>query len=98
MLKRRGRKLADNNSDYKGYRGDALDTLKKYNALVWSNVDIKTSDGTYSGTILPRSETADALHIVLKIPVGYNLGIAAKKVTGITVHSRKEAHYKIPEK
>ncbi len=98
MLQRRINKLTDNNNDYKGYRGKALQTLKKFNALVWSNVDIKTSDGIYSGTILPRSETADDLHIVLKIPVGYNLGIAAKKVTEIIVHSRKEAHYKIPEK
>ena len=32
--------MADNNNDYKGYRGQALTTLKKFDALVWSNVDI----------------------------------------------------------
>lgn len=86
------------NSEYKGYRGIALDTLKKFNSPVWSEVEITALDGNYTGLILPRSETADDLHIVLKMPIGYNIGIAAKKITGITVHGRKEAHYKIPEK
>ncbi len=50
------------------------------------------------GLILPRSETADEFHIVLKIPVGYNIGIAAKRIQAINILGRKEAHYKIPEK
>ena len=79
-------KLGNNdNNDYKGYRGEALEVLKKFNALVWSTVDINTKDGTYKGIILPRSETADDLHIVLKMPVGYNIGIAARKITGIKI-------------
>ena len=86
------------NDDFKGYKGVAFKTLKKFNAPVWSEVDIKTTDGKYNGIILPRSETADDLHIVLKIPVGYNVGVAAKKVTEITIHGRKVANYKIPEK
>ena len=69
-----------NNSDFKGYRGEALNTLQKYNALVWSDVEISTEDGNFKGLILPRSETADEYHIVLKLPVGYNIGIAARKI------------------
>jgi len=87
-----------NNTDFKGYRGKALSLLKKYSAYVWSNVQLITDDGMFEGIILPRSETADDLHIVIKIDVGYNFGIAEHKITGIKVIGRKEAHYKIPEK
>jgi glutamyl-tRNA(Gln) amidotransferase subunit D len=84
--------------EYKGYRGEALSTLKNFNALVWSDVEIKTSRGNYTGIILPRSETADPLHVVIKLRSGYNIGIAASKITDIKIAGRKEAHYKIPEK
>ncbi len=87
-----------NNDEYKGYKGEALKTLQKFNALVWSDVEISTADGDFKGLILPRSETADEFHIVLKIPVGYNIGIAAKRIQEINILGRKEAHYKIPEK
>jgi glutamyl-tRNA(Gln) amidotransferase subunit D len=83
---------------YKGYRGEALEVLRRFNAPIWSDVDIVTDHGTYAGIILPRSETADPLHVVLKLNVGYNIGIAARRITGITMKGRKEAHYKIPEK
>ncbi|NOX16756.1 MAG: Glu-tRNA(Gln) amidotransferase subunit GatD, partial [Chlorobi bacterium] len=86
------------NSNYKGYRGEALSALKNFKALVWSDVEIKTTDGKYNGIILPRSETADDKHVVIKMPIGYNIGIAAKKITDVKILGRKEAHYKIPEK
>jgi glutamyl-tRNA(Gln) amidotransferase subunit D len=85
-------------SDFKGYRNEALKLLKKYNAYVWSDVELKTEEGIFQGIILPRSETADDLHIVIKIKVGYNFGIAIKKIKDIKVIGRKEANYKIPEK
>ena len=83
---------------YKGYRGAALDALKNFNAMVWSDVEIKTHKGTYAGIILPRSETADPDHIVLKLRSGYNIGIAARTIEVMKSIGRKEAHYKIPEK
>lgn len=83
---------------YKGYRGEALSTLKNFDALVWSDVEIKTKQGVYKGIILPRSETADSDHIVIKLRSGYNIGIAARHVESIVINGRKEAHYKIPEK
>ena len=85
-------------SDFKGYRGAALETLKKYEAYVWSDVELITDDGSFAGLILPRSETADEFHIVLKIPVGYNIGISADRITDIKINGRREANYKIPEK
>jgi len=84
--------------NFKGYRGKAVELLKKFNAFVWSDVEIETVEGKYYGLILPRSETADEFHIVLKMPIGYNLGIAVNKIKTIKVNGRKEAHYNIPEK
>lgn len=85
-------------ADYKGYRGEALSALQNFSALVWSDVEVETDRGTFTGIILPRSETADAHHVVLKLRSGYNIGIAAGSIRDIRIHGRKEAHYKIPEK
>jgi len=84
--------------NFRGYRGEALEKLKAFDAQVWSDVEIRTDRGSFTGIVLPRSETADPLHIVLKLGSGYNIGIAARAVQTITIHGRKEAHYKIPEK
>jgi len=86
------------NDSYRGYRGEALATLQAYGAMVWSDVEIVVEGGSFTGIVLPRSETADPRHIVLKLRSGYNVGIAASSIRAITVSGRKEAHYKIPEK
>ena len=88
----------NDNNDYKGYHGQALELLKRYKAFVWSEIELITTGGDFKGIILPRSETADDLHIVIKIKVGYNFGIAINKIKNIIILGRKEAHYKIPEK
>lgn len=88
----------ENKEDFKGYKGIALDVLKKFQALVWSDVEIETDKGVYSGRILPRNETADQYHIVIKLASGYNIGLSAESVKNIKVFGRKIAHYKIPEK
>jgi len=82
---------------YKGYRGPVLSILKNFNVYVWSDVEVKTSKGTFSGVILPRSETADDSHLVLKISSGYNVGVSAENIQDIHERGHKEAHYKIPE-
>ena len=83
---------------YKGYRGEALSVLKNFGAMVWSDVEVKTSRGHYTGIILPRSETADPRYIVIKLRSGYNIGLLAASIEAVTITGRKEAHYKIPEK
>lgn len=83
---------------YKGYRDPCLSQLKNHGAEVWSEVEMMTSRGTFKGIILPRSETADEFHIVLKLANGYNVGIHADTIQSIKSFGRKEAHYKIPEK
>ncbi len=82
---------------YKGYRPPALDKLKECGARVWSDVEMETTGGVFSGIILPRAETADAEHIVLKMRTGYNIGIRADRIVSMTVRGVKEAHYRIPE-
>jgi len=83
---------------YKGYRGEALSLLKAQGVRVWSDVEVQTTRGIFKGIILPRSETADDKHIVLKLRNGYNVGITVSTVTEIKEIGYKEAHYKIPEK
>ncbi|MFQ5424611.1 MAG: Glu-tRNA(Gln) amidotransferase subunit GatD [Phycisphaerae bacterium] len=82
----------------KGYRGPARAALERYGVGIWSDVEVLTAHGRFEGLVLPRSETADDIHIVLKLASGYNIGVAVDTVRGITEHGRREAHYKIPEK
>ncbi len=83
--------------DYPGYRSPTLDVLQREGAPVWSQATLHTDRGDFTGLILPRSETADADHVVLKLETGYNIGVRADTIERITVHGRKEAHYQIPE-
>ena len=83
---------------FQGYRGAALETLKKFNTRVWGQATIETTRGTFRGTILPRAENDDDRHIVLKIPTGYNVGIAVSTIEVMKETGYKKASYKIPEK
>jgi len=85
-------------ADFKGYKGRAKEVLQSLGGRVWANVVLKTDKGDFEGVILPRSETADGDHIVLKLKTGYNIGILADRVQEIIENSFKEAVYKIPEK
>lgn len=86
------------NEKYKGYRGAALSTLKNFNVQVWSDVEVQTTRGEFKGIILPRSETADEKHIVLKLRNGYNVGLAVDTIQGMGERGYKKANYRIPEK
>ncbi len=81
-----------------GYRGIGLETLEKFGVTVWSDVTAESSLGSFRGIILPRSETSDEKHIVLKLKSGYNVGIAAEAITSLVGHGIRKAKYKIPEK
>ncbi len=83
---------------FKGYKGSAREVLKKFKSRVWSDAIIKTTQGDFRGIVLPRAENDDDQHIVIKIPTGYNVGIAIHTIKEITEVGFKEANYKIPEK
>jgi glutamyl-tRNA(Gln) amidotransferase subunit D len=86
------------NDIYKGYKGKARERLIESKVKVWSDVIINTTKGVFKGIILPRSETGDSEHIVIKLPSGYNTGINIDSITSIEEVGYKEAIYKIPEK
>ncbi len=83
---------------FQGYKGDALNVLKKFKTRVWGQTEIETTRGRFVGTVLPRSENDDDQHIVLKIPTGYNVGIDINTITTMKETGYKKANYKIPEK
>ena len=83
---------------FKGYRGRALEALKRFGVRVWSEAQISTSRGDFQGIILPRSVNDDDCHIVLKLANGYNVGIEVDTIRQMREFGYKEAHYKIPEK
>jgi glutamyl-tRNA(Gln) amidotransferase subunit D len=83
---------------YKGYRGPCLELLKKFDVTVWSEVRARTSRGEFEGLMLPRSETSDDEHLVLKLSSGYNIGLRHDTVQSLEKIGYREAHYKIPEK
>lgn len=83
---------------FQGYKGEALELLKKYNVRVWGQASMNTTRGKFEGTVLPRAENDDDQHIVLKIITGYNIGIDIKTIKEIKETGYKKANYKIPEK
>lgn len=59
-----------------GYRGKLRDALEKAGTKIGDLIKVKTKKGVYEGTLMPRLETADDWHLVLKLISGYNIGIA----------------------
>jgi len=80
----------------KGYRDPALSTLRRFGVRVWSDVVAECGGGKFVGIILPRSETADADHVVLKLRNGYNVGLRHDKITSMREMGYREAAYRIP--
>jgi glutamyl-tRNA(Gln) amidotransferase subunit D len=69
--------------EFPGYRGKALQFLKKAGAEIGDIIHITKDRETYEGILIPRSEYGDEKHIVLKIKSGYNIGIRITPTTQI---------------
>jgi len=83
----------------KGYKGHARERLQAWGVRVWSDVRAENDAGSvFEGVILPRSETLDDQHVVIKLKTGYNVGLHVDRVVRIEELGYKEAVYKIPEK
>jgi len=89
--------MANNSEKYKGYRNSGLKALQEQGVEVWSEVEAETTRGNFRGIILPRSETADDNHVVLKLATGYNVGLRADKIISMKQVGYRAANYKIPE-
>lgn len=83
---------------FQGYKGAALELLKKFNVRVWGQAEVETTRGSFRGTVLPRADQDDDRHIVLKIATGYNIGLDIATITAMRETGYKKAVYKIPEK
>ncbi len=90
--------MPQDNDDYKGYREPLLSVMKENKVKVWSEVIVDSDRGKFQGIILPRSETADPYHLVIKLDNGYNIGIHIDSIHKIIEKGRRVANYKIPEK
>ncbi len=83
---------------FRGYRGPCRALMERLDFGVWSEVRLETDTGVFEGLVLPRSETSDDLHIVLKLTSGYNIGVRHDAVSAVDEIGYREANYRIPEK
>ncbi|MEW6742112.1 MAG: Glu-tRNA(Gln) amidotransferase subunit GatD [Planctomycetota bacterium] len=91
--------LSERTDRLQGYRGTAKEALHRFEIGVWSEVEITNASGsTFTGVILPRNETCDDLHIVIKMTNGYNVGVAADRIVAAREIGYRKAAYKIPER
>jgi glutamyl-tRNA(Gln) amidotransferase subunit D len=81
-----------------GYRGPALEVMQRFGITVWCELRAETTRGRFEGLVLPRSETSDELHLVLKLDSGYNIGIRHDTILSLEKTGYREAHYQIPER
>ena len=58
-----------------GYKGEALDALKKAGCQIGDVVHVTSNKKTYEGILIPRSETGDRENVVVKLKSGYNVGV-----------------------
>ena len=82
----------------RGYRGPTRALLERFEVKVWSEVRAETTRGRFEGLVLPRSETSDPDHLVLKLWTGYNIGLRHDTIVSLEATGYKEAVYQIPEK
>lgn len=66
-----------------GYRGKALDVIQKAGCTIGDIVRVSNERQTYEGILIPRSESADDFHLVIKLKSGYNVGILLTENTKI---------------
>jgi glutamyl-tRNA(Gln) amidotransferase subunit D len=83
---------------FKGYREPCVSVMKRFGVTVWCDVSVRTREGEFEGLLLPRSETADSYHFVLKLWTGYNIGLRYDTILEMARTGYREAHYQIPEK
>ena len=63
------------NAESSGYKDEALSALKKAGCQVGDVIRVTAGGKAYEGILIPRSETGDGNHIVVKLKSGYNVGV-----------------------
>ena len=68
---------------FPGYKGKVLGMLKEARAEIGDIIRVLKDGETYEGVLIPRSESGDDKHIVIKLRNGYNVGIQVTHETKI---------------
>jgi glutamyl-tRNA(Gln) amidotransferase subunit D len=76
--------LSQEIGDSKGYSKDALEMFDRSNVAIGDAIIVRASDDEISGILMPRYESADKNHLVVKLNSGYNIGIKISKVKSIS--------------
>ena len=76
--------------DLAGYRGPALRFLKGAGASIGDVLEVATSWGVVTGTLVPRYVYGDGDHVVLKLKSGYNVGLSLTGLKGASVKAKGE--------
>jgi glutamyl-tRNA(Gln) amidotransferase subunit D len=58
-----------------GYKGGALEALKKTDSDIGDIIRVISKGKTYEGILIPRSELGDGTIVIVKMKSGYNIGI-----------------------
>ena len=73
-----------------GYRGRLREALEAVGAAIGDQLRIGSEGRIHEGSLMPRLETADDRHVVLKMKTGYNIGVAFDDKTEIVKTGRAE--------
>lgn len=65
-----------------GYKGHILNLLQACSCDIGDIIQIQKDDKVFEGILIPRSESGDNKHVVIKLKNGYNLGI---RITSDTI-------------
>jgi len=67
------------------YKGRSLKIISDIDARIGDTISLKTTDkDEVIGTLMPRYESADDHHIVIKLKSGYNIGIETTNILSVT--------------
>jgi glutamyl-tRNA(Gln) amidotransferase subunit D len=59
-----------------GYRGELRSALEKAGAEIGDRLEVTIGDQRYTGSLMPRVESYDDWHLIIKLKSGYNIGLA----------------------
>ncbi|HZH39057.1 MAG TPA: Glu-tRNA(Gln) amidotransferase subunit GatD [Bacillales bacterium] len=81
-----------NNSDSgkDDYISGSKQLLNKYNVKIGDSVKLISNKGDYTGIIMPRYESFNDNHIVIKLNSGYNIGVSIENIDNITSEKLSE--------
>ncbi len=69
--------------DLTGYRGPALRLLEGAGVKIGDLVELNIGGEAVKGTLVPRYQNEDDLHVVIKLKSGYNVGIGVSRISGV---------------